>query len=234
MATTIERLRDLQNSDLIIYRLKKRLAEIPVETGRMNDKFKKETESLLSLEQEVKKEEVILRETESEISGLEGEIKKAQRNLMDVKTNREYTALMSEIDGFKKKISNLEEHALLLMDKVTGAKKIRKEEEKRLEKEKVVLDEKLKELAREEESFRAELTEEEKRRPILAGAIPGEILAAYERVLKMKANRKALVGAKNNICTGCQTRLPTGTQDQLHKGADLVFCEECNRLLYLE
>ena len=234
MATTIERLRDLQNSDLTIYRLKKRLAEIPVETGRLNDKFKQETEDLFVLEREVKKEEVTLRETESEISGLEEEIKKAQRHLMDVKTNREYTALTSEIDGFKKKISNLEEHALLLMDKVVRAKKTRKEEEKRLEKEKGALDEKLNESARKEASMRADLSEEEKRRPVLAGAIPGEILAAYERVLKAKANRKALVGVKDNICTGCQTRLPTGTLDQLHKGADLVFCEGCNRLLYLE
>jgi len=108
MATTIERLRDLQNSDRIIYRLKKRIAEIPVETEKLSDKFKQETEELGILDKEVKKEEVTLRETESEVVGLEEEIKKAQRHLMDVKTNREYTALTSEIDGFKKKIFNLE------------------------------------------------------------------------------------------------------------------------------
>ncbi|MCX5643005.1 MAG: C4-type zinc ribbon domain-containing protein [Candidatus Omnitrophica bacterium] len=234
MATTIERLRDLQNSDRIIYRLKKRLAEIPVESEKLSDKFKKETEELVAKDKEVKKEEVTLRETESEVIGLEEEIKKAQRNLMNLKTNREYAALMSEIDGFKKKISNLEEHALLLMDNVVRAKKIRKEEEKRLEKEKGGLDEVLKVLAREESEKQAELSEEEKRRPVLSGAIPGEMLIAYERILKAKANRKALAGVKDNICTGCQTRLPTGTLDKLHKGADLVFCEGCNRLLYLE
>lgn len=234
MATTIERLRDLQNSDRIIYRLEKRLAEVPVETEKLSDKFKQETEELVTLDKEVKKEEVTLRETESEVVGLEEETKKAQRHLMDVKTNREYAALMSEIAGFKKKISNLEEHALLLMDNVGRVKKIRKEEEKRLEKEKSELDEKLKVLAREEAVLRAELFEEEKRRPILSGAIPREMLVSYERVLKAKANRKALTGVKDNICTGCQTRLPTGTLDQLHKGSDLVFCEGCNRLLYLE
>lgn len=234
MATTIERLRDLQNSDQIIYRLKKRLTEIPIETKKLSDKFKQEAEDLSALEKEVKKEEVTLKETELEVSSLEAEIKKMQRQLMDVKTNREYAALMAEIDGFKKKISNLEEHALLLMDNVARAKKMRKEEEKRLEKEKSGLDEKLKVLAREEAVMRAELSEEEKRRPILAEAIPREVLVTYERVLKAKANRKALTGVKDNICTGCQTRLPTGTLDQLHKGNDLVFCEGCNRLLYLE
>ncbi|MFA5393659.1 MAG: C4-type zinc ribbon domain-containing protein [Candidatus Ratteibacteria bacterium] len=234
MATTIERLRDLQNSDRIIYRLKKRVAEIPIETEKLSDKFKQETEALVILDGGVKKEEVSLRETESEVSGLEEDVKKAQRQLMDVKTNREYTALTSEIEGFKKKISNLEEHVLLLMDNVGRVKKIRKEEEKRLEKEKSILDEKLKVLAREDEALRTELAEEEKRRPILAGAIPREMLISYERVLKAKANRKALAGVKDNICTGCQTRLPTGTLDQLHKGNDLVSCEGCNRLLYLE
>jgi predicted nucleic acid-binding Zn-ribbon protein len=234
MATTIERLRDLQNSDRIIHRLKKRLAEMPIETEKLSDKFKQETEALVALDKGVKKEEVILRETETEVSGLEEAIKKAQRQLMDVKTNREYAALMSEIDGFKKKISNLEEHALLLMDNVGRVKKMRKEEEKRLEKEKSGLDEKLKVLAREEAEMGAKLSEEEKRRPVLSGAIPREMLVAYERVLKAKANRKALTGVKDNICAGCKTRLPTGTLDQLHKGADLVFCEGCNRLLYLE
>jgi uncharacterized protein len=234
MATTIERLRDLQNSDLIIYRLKKRLAEIPSETEKIKDKFKKETEGLVDLDKEVKKEEVTLKETELEIAGLEEEIKKEQRRLMEVKTNREYAALMSEIDGCKKKIPNLEEHALLLMDNVVQTKKRRKEEEKRLEKEKGLLDEKLKVLAQEETEAQGKLSEEEKRRPILAGAVPREILAAYERVLKAKSNRKALTGVKDNTCTGCHTRLPTGTLDQLHKGGDLVFCEGCNRLLYLE
>ncbi|MFH2069336.1 MAG: C4-type zinc ribbon domain-containing protein [Candidatus Omnitrophota bacterium] len=234
MATTIERLRDLQNSDLVIYRQKKRLAEIPIEIGKLSDKFKRETEELATLNKEVKKEEVTLKETELEVSSLEEEIKKAQRNLMNVKTNREYAALTSEIDGFKKKISSLEEHVLLLMDNVIRVKKIRKEEEKRMEREKGALDENLEGLAREEAGLRAELSEEEKRRPILAGAIPREMLVAYERVLKAKTNRKALTGVKDNICTGCQTRLPTGTLDQLHKGADLVFCEGCNRLLYLE
>lgn len=234
MATTIERLQDLQNSDQMIYRFKKRLAEIPVEIEEFNNEFKKETEELAIMEKEVKKEEVILRETESEVSGLEEEIKKAQRHLMDVKTNREYAALISEIDGFKKKISSLEEQALLLMDSVARVKKIRKEEEKRLEKEKNRLDEKLKLLVREEAEMRVELSEEEKRRPILSNAVSREVLIAYERILKAKSNRKALAGVKDSICTGCQTRLPTGTLDQLHKGADLVFCEGCNRLLYLD
>ena len=234
MATTIERLRDLQNSDLVIHRLKKRLAEVPSEIGKLNDKFKKETEELADLDKEVKKEEVILKETELEVNSLEEEIKKAQRQLMEVKTNREYTALTSEIDGFKKKIPSLEEHALLLMENVGLAKKRRKEEEKRLEKEKGLLAETIKTLSREEAEAQASLSEEEKRRSVLSGAVPREILVAYERVLRAKPNRKALVGVKENTCTGCHTRLPTGTLDQLHKGGDLVFCEGCNRLLYLE
>ena len=224
----------MQNSDLVIHRLKKRLAEIPSEIGKRNDKFKKETEALASLDKEVKEEEVILKETELEVNSLEEEIKKAQRQLMEVKTNREYTALTSEIDGFKKKIPSLEEHALLLMDNVGLAKKRRKEEEKRLEKEKGLLDETLKALVREEAEAQASLSEEEKRRSVLSGAVPRETLVAYERVLRAKPNRKALVGVKENTCTGCHTRLPTGTMDQLHKGGDLVFCEGCNRLLYLE
>ena len=65
----------------------------------------------------------------------------------------------------------------------------------------------------------------------MAGISPATMPMA---TLKAKANRKALTGVKDNICTGCQTRLPTGTLDLLHKGADLVFCEGCNRLLYLE
>ena len=64
MATTIERLRDLQNSDRIIHRLKKRLAEIPIETEKLSDKFKQETEELVTLDKGVKKEEVTMRETE--------------------------------------------------------------------------------------------------------------------------------------------------------------------------
>ncbi len=230
----IDRLKDLQQTDLLIHRLRQRLNEIPGQIDQLKDSFKRETERLANLEKKVKKESVELKETELEIASLEEEIKKCQRRLMEVKTNREYSALVAEIDGLKKEISKREEEAILLMDSVNLVKKEFKEEEKKVEKEKAALTKKIKELTLEAEKTREALLEEEKRRPVLASAVSREVLTAYERILSVKPDRRALVGVKDGTCQGCHTRLPTITLDQLYKGRDLVFCEGCNRILFLE
>ncbi|OPZ93747.1 MAG: putative zinc ribbon domain protein [candidate division TA06 bacterium ADurb.Bin417] len=53
-------------------------------------------------------------------------------------------------------------------------------------------------------------------------------------MLNKKADHKALAAVKAGVCKGCQMRLPTVTIDQLHKGTDLIICENCSRILYLE
>ena len=228
-----DRLRDLQNVDLVIFQLRQRMRQIPKETATLEAELKKQEERLAVLEKETKKEQVFQKETELELAVREEEIKKCQKHLMEVKTNKEYSAVLAEIERAKKAISDQEEKALLLMDKISGMKNAYKEEERKSAQEKNLLEAKRKALTGEEAETKSRLEEEEKKRPVLSGAVSKEILAIYERILPTKSNRKALAGVVNGSCSGCHFLIPTVTMDRVHKG-EVVFCDGCSRILYLE
>ena len=60
-----------------------------------------------------------------------------------------------------------------------------------------------------------------------------KVLAHYERVL---ANRDglALAAVKNNACQGCFRILPPQVINEVKKKEDLIFCDNCARILYSE
>ncbi|MFH0795629.1 MAG: C4-type zinc ribbon domain-containing protein [Candidatus Omnitrophota bacterium] len=229
-----DRLRDLQNLDLVIFQLTQRMHRIPKEIADLEAELKKQEERLAVLEKETKKEQVLQKETELELAVGEEEIRKCQKRLMEVKTNKEYSVVLAEIERAKKAISDQEEKALLLMDKISGMKNAYKEEEKKVTQDKSLLETKRKVLIEEEAETKFRLEEEEKKRPVLSGSVSKEILSIYERILPTKANRKALAGVANGNCSGCHFRIPTVTMDKLHKGNETVFCDGCSRILYLE
>ncbi len=225
---------DLQAHDLLVHRLKKRLQEIPAAVKKLEDDARREEETLAELDRKFKHEEVTQKEKELEIRSGEDEIKKLQKRLMEVKTNKEYTALIHEIDSTKVKISQLEEEALRLMDSVQDFRRRREEVRKTLDKKKGTIQAAIEALREEETAARQALEAEEKKRPVLASVVSRETLRTYEQVLNKKADRKALAAVKGGVCKGCQMRLPTVTIDQLHKGTELIICENCSRILYLE
>ena len=67
-------------------------------------------------------------------------------------------------------------------------------------------------------------------------AVPGidnEYLSRYERILKHK-NGLALVPVDSGSCGGCQINITPKQVNTIKMNEQLVFCEMCARILYLE
>jgi hypothetical protein len=65
----------------------------------------------------------------------------------------------------------------------------------------------------------------------LRGKIPVQILAHYERLIAR--GKKGIVGVRNQVCSGCQMRLPIGVITTLMRNEDIQLCDNCGRYLYL-
>ena len=61
--------------------------------------------------------------------------------------------------------------------------------------------------------------------------IPQPILAHYDRL--MARGKKGVAFVKNQVCTGCNMRLPIGTVNTVMQGNDLHLCDNCGRYLYV-
>jgi predicted nucleic acid-binding Zn-ribbon protein len=65
----------------------------------------------------------------------------------------------------------------------------------------------------------------------LRTGVPEPILGHYTRLITRK--KKGVAVIKNQVCTGCQMRLPIGVINTLMRNEDIQICDSCGRYLYL-
>jgi hypothetical protein len=229
----ISKLIDLQAVDSEIYRLKKERQEKPQQIAELQKKFQDKKDNLKILEEKTKALQVKIKDSELELQTKEGNIDKAQTQLYQIKTNKEYQAKLVEIEGLKADKSVIEENIIKILDDIDRAKidiekekAILAEEEKRFNEQKQQVEGRIKEI----EDRLSQL--DAKRKQILPD-IDKKILDQYERIL---VNREglALVSVNNFSCQGCFMNVPPQVVNEIKKKEKLVICEVCSRILYIE
>jgi len=171
------------------------------------------------------------RDLENDVKDLKGQIGKYKRQLNEVKTNKEYTALLHEIEETQHKVDALEEAIIAEMlaaddveEEIKAALHRQGAEEEILKREKVVLDEKLKET----ESLFAALSRD---REALLPRIPREQLRLYEAIAQKKGGT-ALSPVTGDFCAMCHMRVRPQMLNEIRDKTKVILCEACGRILY--
>ena len=73
-----------------------------------------------------------------------------------------------------------------------------------------------------------------KKREGLARKINPYLLKKYERMRQSKIKSNIIVPVINGVCQGCFMEVTKSVIIELMQGEDLVSCEHCGRILYLE
>ena len=229
----LKKIIELQKIDAEIYELRARLKEKPVVLGELKERFEERRGTLVGLEEKLKAVQVQRREKELELKTREEEIAKANAHLFQIKTNKEYTAKIAEIEHIKADKSVIEEKILLAYDEgdqVSSA----------VEREKSAF-------AQEEKSYLAKKKEVEKEVKIIEDrirvlesqhkqgveGIDPEFLSRYERILKHKGGL-AIVPLHGNTCGGCYMNVTAQQINAFKMNDQLVICEMCTRIIYIE
>ena len=233
MREKLKELLAVQEIDKSLASLVQKKEALPAELEAFNEAVKMEEAKKKSLEEENLNLVKERRQEERDLEAKNETRKKFQDQLYQVKTNKEYSALMGEINNIRNEIEKLEEEILVLMEKSD-------EVEKKLASGNDLIREKQEQLeearkSNEEETARinGKLQEWEKKREEKVAHIPAELLSRYERIRRGR-NGLGLVLVKNNACQGCFMELPPQVISEIKLGQRLIVCENCNRLLYLE
>ena len=112
----IKKIVELQKVDGEIHNLKIELKEKPVILAQLKEGFELRKDALTALEEKRKAVQVRRKERELELKTQEDEIAKANAQLLQIKTNKEYTAKISEIEHIKADKSIIEEKILMSYD----------------------------------------------------------------------------------------------------------------------
>ncbi|MEP7322032.1 MAG: C4-type zinc ribbon domain-containing protein [Saprospiraceae bacterium] len=231
VAIQLKKLYELQHIDSQINEFETLKGELPVEVSDLEDELegldtrsKKLDESIKNVEKEVGK-------FQSGIKDSKALIAKYEKQLDTVKNNREYDALMKEIELqkleielFNKKIKDTEAQSASKEELLKGTKEKIKGKKKDLELKKIELDEVI---AKTEEDV-AKLT---KKSDKAKKDIDERLIIAYDRIKKNYRNSLAVVTVQRDACGGCFNKIPPQTQLEISQHKKVLACEHCGRIL---
>jgi predicted nucleic acid-binding Zn-ribbon protein len=222
----------LQRLDLKIENFKARELEIPKQKNKYKITRDRLDAELKASDQKVKDLQIEQRACEGDIQQKQQNILKYENQLLAVKKNEEYQALLHEIDIVKKQIGVKEERILSIMLEIDTAKTGLEEDKKRIavelkaiDTECATIDAELAETVKEREALEAQ-------RAPLAKQIDPAMLSRYDRIRKAKRTGAALVIMRNDSCSGCNMRILPQVVNELLAGNKIHSCPHCGRLLY--
>jgi predicted nucleic acid-binding Zn-ribbon protein len=229
----LELLWELQKIDLGLKSIKEEKDRYPKEMKKLDEKQKVESERVQKEKEKVESLEKTRRQKEGQLSLEQEKIKRAEGRMSEVKTNKEYQALLSEIDAIKEANGRMEEEILQVMGEIDDLKRDLSKRERdvgvtleKVEAERKELQEKM---ARDEKVW----DEQMERREVLSKQIESKLVKLYN-TLKEKRQGVGVVGVKRETCQGCFVNVPPQMFIEVQKNNALVRCPHCNRILYWE
>lgn len=221
----------LQKLDLQIEKFQERELEIPKQKGKYEIHRTRLAEELKASEERLKQLQVEQRTCEGEIEDKQKLIQKHDGELLGVKKNEQYQALLSEMEHLRKQIGQKEERILQLMEEIDAAKLQLEEDRKRIELELKNIDA---ECAKIDEELAAAVKEREalerEREPYIEEIAPS-LLKQYKRIRVNKKRGPAVVPLNDETCTGCHMRVTPQIVNEV-MGGSIHACAHCGRLLY--
>lgn len=242
MSRPLDTVIELQSALDRLRKAESQLGGIPDWMREIHDQYSQRKEEIEALEAEIESLRQVRRDAEAGISEAQEKLKRYQRQINEVTTQREYGALLQEIDTVKTTISSLEEEGVEAMERSEAA--AREVEEKRSEFQE--LDERYQaELARWEEQkpeIAREATRLEERIDVLRERLPRPHLAHFERIDQRTRGRALAVIRKVERvkgpvmwhCSACNYNVRPQVLVEIQDRGSLIQCDSCKRILYME
>ena len=232
MNPDLEKLVRLHQVESELKRIEAELASIPRLRQEIDDRLARDRSHLDAAKAALEGSQKARKQNEASVQDLETKRSKYKGQLMEVKTNKEYTAVLHEIEGVERDIKAREDVILEEMEKAeTLAQDVRREEadfkavEADAKTEKANLDARAATLGAEAQRLGTE-------RDGVAGSVPEESLALYARIAKQRGT--GVAEARDGMCQACHVRMRVQIWVEVKKNEQLFQCESCSRLLFYE
>ncbi len=215
------------DTQLIVHERKRagmpeRLAEIEQDLQNAKEKLARQKEIIEELDKERRLKEKEL-DTEKE------KIKKVQAKLHEIKTNKEYQAVLKETEAAQAANDKTEEETILLLERIEELRKDYDASQAYVKKRDKEVEAEKKELEKEMASVEAVVSVLRKERDGLMSKVSGDAKARY-RILLEKRSGVAVVNVKDGVCLGCYMNIPPQLFIEVTRNAQLISCPSCNRI----
>ena len=233
LKSQLQDLVSLQKVDSEIYNLKREKEAQPEIIKSLDDAFEQKKQQLAALDKNYLDLQKLKKERELELGSKEEATKKLQSQLYQLKTNKEYQAMVHQIDDSKSDASVIEDKILTLMDQIDQAKLETDKEKQALQQGEKLCNEEKKKIQDKVKEIDDRLVQLEGQRKQITPNIDQKLLPQYQRILDNR-DGLAIVSVMNNSCGGCNMHVPPQVINLIQMYERIITCEVCNRMLYIE
>lgn len=221
----------LQECDNRIKKMETRKKEGPIKIKNLEEEFNSLSARFQEKHNRLEMLKKDRRKMEQDIQDYETREAKSQIKLGSIKSNKEYTAVLKEIEGLKRERTLAEDNVLRIMEEIEVLEEDYKEGQKEQAASKIKLDADKDEIQKELESLDEQLAVLEKQKAELCEGMDQELLKNYN-VLKERKGGVAIGSVIEGVCQACHMEIPPQKFNELIRGHSLMTCPNCNRLCY--
>ena len=231
MNSELQGLVELQELDIKIGQIQRRVEEVPDEIEGAKHTLEESSRNLEEIEERIDQTAKARREDEGGVELLREQLSKYKNQLMEVKTNREYQAMLHEISNTEGAISNKEDEILEHMMRMDDLEQQAEQSRRQLKERKAQVSARRRELESFVSQSEHEVADFEHQRNLVKKEISDSLLERYRRIASAR-DGVALVAVTDQSCQACNVRLRPQLFTEVKASQSIVTCESCNRILY--
>ncbi|MBQ7470804.1 MAG: hypothetical protein IJS97_00030 [Prevotella sp.] len=205
--------------------------ELPLEVQDLEDEIAGLNTRVEKIQNEIEDFETAVKMKRGEIADAQASVDRYQRQLDEVKNNREYDTLTKEIEYqsleielCNKKIKEALIHIEERKNDLNHAMAQKEEREIALKEKKSELNEIMQETKEEEERLKEKAAELELK-------IESRLLSSFKRIRKSARNGLGIVYVQRDACGGCFNKIPPQRQLDIKIHKKIIVCEYCGRIM---
>ncbi len=240
MGALLDSVLALQDLELQITDIRRQLAAKERSVQRQATKLREAEQTLATERDELRRVQMEQDELDLDLKARDANVTRLRDTLNSVRTNKEYAALLSQLNNEKADKSRLESRAFELLENVEAKKRTFTEHEQAVQQEARRLATLETQLAHAKGSFADRLNTLERERDKAAEQLDGKALELFNRISERYEGevmaRVIQVHPRRQefLCEGCNMGLAAERANLLMTRDELITCDNCGRILYMD
>ncbi|MBL8878224.1 MAG: hypothetical protein JNG88_03810 [Phycisphaerales bacterium] len=240
MGVTLDAIRALQEIELQIFDIRRQLARKEKFVTLQSAKAASARAALEAEQREHKRAQVEMGDFDLTLKSRSAGIDKIRQQLLSIRNNKEYAAVLSQLNTEKAEVARIESKGLEMMTALDARKATLDAHEKTLREEEQRLTELKNQFAAAQQSFAQKLAELDARRKQAAAPIAPEIQTMFNRVAERYDGEAMARIVRSNprrdefTCEGCNMSVTADRYNALKTRDEIHTCSNCGRILYVE
>lgn len=240
MGVTLDAIRALQEIELQIYDIRRQLARKEKFVTLQSAKVNSARAALETEQREYRRAQVEMGEFDLTLKARSAGVDKLREQLLAVRTNKEYAAMLSQLNTEKAEVSRIESRGLEMMGALETRKIALAAHEKTCQDEEQRLAELKNQFQAAQQSFSQKLAELNTLRQQATEKIAPEIQTIFNRVSERYEGEAMARVVRSNprrdefTCEGCNMSITADRYNGLKTRDEIQTCGNCGRILYVD